>query len=147
MAKTFLTQIDVRGYELDSFGHVNHGVYASYLEHARWKLLEENGILRETFDQWKVWPVVMKLEIEYVKPAFIGETLEIASTHREHSRASISFDQVVRRIARREAASQVALPPPGDLIAKARIKLVMVNVKGRPTHLPEIMSRAWAPEV
>ena len=40
--KTYLCTLEVRGYELDSFGHVNHGVYVSYLEHARWKMLDLN---------------------------------------------------------------------------------------------------------
>ncbi len=136
MVKTFHAVIDVRGYELDSFGHVNHGVYASYLEHARWKLLAEEGILRSTFDEWKVWPVVMKLEINYLKPAFIGDTLEILSMHQEHSRTSISFDQAIHRV----GAGAQAAP---QLVVQARVKLVMVNEKGRPTHLPEIMARAW----
>ena len=35
--KTYRCLIQVRGYELDSFGHVNHANYLNYLEHARWR--------------------------------------------------------------------------------------------------------------
>ena len=32
-------EFDVRGYELDSFGHVNNSVYLSYMEEARWQMM------------------------------------------------------------------------------------------------------------
>ncbi len=33
------TAIDVRSPGLDSFGHVNHAVFLTYLEHARFKAM------------------------------------------------------------------------------------------------------------
>lgn len=38
------TQIRVRGYHEDRFGHVNHARYLEFLEDARWAHLEERGI-------------------------------------------------------------------------------------------------------
>jgi len=63
--KTYYCSIEVRGYELDSFGHVNHGAYVSYLEHARWKLLEEEGITIKNFNDWGMWPVIIWIESHY----------------------------------------------------------------------------------
>ena len=34
-------EFNVRGYELDSFGHVNNAVYLNYLEQARWEMFLE----------------------------------------------------------------------------------------------------------
>ena len=31
--------LEVRGYELDSFNHVDNAVYLNYYEHARWQIL------------------------------------------------------------------------------------------------------------
>ena len=50
--KTYRTELEVRGYELDSYGHVNHAVYPSYLEHARWQMLESESINLKTFAEW-----------------------------------------------------------------------------------------------
>ena len=38
--------VTVRGYELDSFGHMNNAVYLNYIEQAQWEILRKSG----TFD-------------------------------------------------------------------------------------------------
>jgi acyl-CoA thioester hydrolase len=40
----FAVRIAVRGYELDSNGHLNRAVYLQYAEHARWEQLRASGI-------------------------------------------------------------------------------------------------------
>src|SRR5206468_4148735 len=87
MSKVYRCTLEVRGYELDSFGHVNHAVYVSYLEHARWKMLGEEGITPAQFDEWKRWPVIGGLELKYLKPTFIGDELDIQSEVLQHGRS------------------------------------------------------------
>ena len=40
MGKTFKTELQVRSYELDFYGHVNNAIYLNYLEYARGNYLE-----------------------------------------------------------------------------------------------------------
>lgn len=40
----FQVRIRVRGYELDTQGHLNQAVYLQYGEHARWECLRAAGI-------------------------------------------------------------------------------------------------------
>ena len=48
--RQFTTEIAVRSYELDSFGHVNHAIYLNYFEQARFDALESGGFpLREIY--------------------------------------------------------------------------------------------------
>ncbi len=127
--KTYRSTLHVRGYELDSFGHVNHGVYVSYLEHARWQLLLESGITLETFNRWKTWPVISHVDIDYLRPTYLGDELEIHTTHLDHGKTWIVFHQVILKA--------------GTPVLRANVKVVTVNEAGRPTNLPDIMSRCW----
>lgn len=129
MPKSYTSTIEVRAYELDSYGHVNHAVYVSYLEHARWKMLEDEGIHVAKFQDWKCWPVISNLEIKYLKPAFAGEVLEIKTRVIESRRVGFTLEQKMFR--------------QGTLLLEAKITSVIVNESGRPTEIPEEMMQAW----
>ena len=45
MATIFTTRLNVRSYELISFGHVNNATYLNYLEYARGDYLRQRGCL------------------------------------------------------------------------------------------------------
>jgi YbgC/YbaW family acyl-CoA thioester hydrolase len=129
MGKAYRCQVDVRGYELDSYGHVNHAVYLSYLEHARWKLLESEGITLKEFGEWKRWPIVASLEVNYLKPTFMGDVLEIRSEVVEKGRTNFIVEHSVVR---------------GDVpVLRAKVRIVTVNEAGRPAELPEGVARIW----
>jgi YbgC/YbaW family acyl-CoA thioester hydrolase len=55
---------EVRGYELDSYGHVNNAVYISYTEQARWEILKNAGLL-ESFLNKDLLLVVTETNIRY----------------------------------------------------------------------------------
>jgi YbgC/YbaW family acyl-CoA thioester hydrolase len=123
--KTYRCSLVVRGYELDSFGHVNHANYLNYLEHARWTMLAEEGITLALMERENRWPVIAKIEVTYLKPTFMGETLEVLTRCTEFSRVSMIFEQTIQR--------------DGEDILKARVHGVTVNEEGRPAkHLAEM---------
>jgi YbgC/YbaW family acyl-CoA thioester hydrolase len=127
MSKTYHCTIEVRGYELDSFGHVNHAIYISYLEHARWKLLEEEGIGLKEFNGWKRWPVIASLEATYLKPTFLGDKLEVRTRLEASGRTGFFAEQEMIR---------------GDVtVFKAKVRVVIINENGRPSELPAEVAR------
>ncbi|RLD65911.1 MAG: hypothetical protein DRI95_07700 [Bacteroidetes bacterium] len=69
---THIIKIPIRYNDMDTFGHVNNKAYLSYLEEARIdfhkKVFNWNGKL--DFNA-----VVAKIEINYLKPVFYGDTL------------------------------------------------------------------------
>ena len=133
MGKTYRCRLEVRGYELDSFGHVNHAVYVSYCEHARWEMLKSEGVTLETLSQWQRWPVIANLEFQYLKPTFIGDALEIQTHLVERGKTHFTFEHVLRR---------------GDQeVVKAKVRAVMVNEKGRPSELPPALAALWDTQV
>jgi acyl-CoA thioester hydrolase len=129
MGKIYRCEMEVRGYELDSYGHVNHAVYVSYLEHARWKLLESEGINLTKFKEWRRWPVISGIEVKYLKPAFAGEKLEIETQGIEQRRVGFVLLQKIFR--------------DGVQILEAKVTSVTVDENGRPAELPEEMKQLW----
>lgn len=71
-----ITLIKVRGYHLDIYGHVNNARYLEFLEEARWAWFEANDVI-EAFDEWGLAFVLVNTNINYRRPAFPGEHLEI----------------------------------------------------------------------
>lgn len=129
MAKIYEWQFEVRGYELDSFGHVNHANYVHYLEQARWKLLEEEHIFPSDFDRLKKWPVISAIELKYRRPTFIYDKLKVTSQIVEHGRSSFVFEQKIYR--------------KNDVVLEAKVHAVMVNEEGKPTLIPPEVKRLW----
>lgn len=127
--KVYRSSIEVRGYEIDSFGHVNNSVYLNYLEHARWKMLNEEGITLEQISRDKQWPVIQSIEIKYLKPSFAGDVLEISTRITEVSRVKFQIEQLIFR---------------GDTqIALATINSTVINEAGRPIELPPHYKKLW----
>jgi YbgC/YbaW family acyl-CoA thioester hydrolase len=124
-----ICRLEVRGYELDSYQHVNHAVYLSYLEHARWKFLSDHGIRHADFARWQRSPVIAHADVSYLRPAYIGQELEIHSEITEHGRSWFLVDQEIRF--------------EGAPILRAKMRVVMVNEKGRPAEAPAEVARLW----
>jgi YbgC/YbaW family acyl-CoA thioester hydrolase len=127
MGKTFRHTLDVRGYELDGYGHVNNAVYLNYLESARWALLKELGIGLKQFQEWKRWPVIARIEAVYLKPTFQDDALEIRTTVLEADRVRFAFEQVIHR--------------GEDVVFRGKVWAVMVNESGRPAELPDALKQ------
>jgi YbgC/YbaW family acyl-CoA thioester hydrolase len=129
MAKTYRCELHVRGYELDSFGHVNHAVYIQYLEQARWELLTEEGITLAKLAEWKAWPVIAELNAKYLKPTFLGDKLSIETRIVDHGKTHFAFEQKIHR--------------GSTPVFEGRVQAVMVNEKGRPTAIPPEIEKMW----
>ncbi len=67
-----------RGYELDSYGHVNNAVYLNYFEHARWEFFRELGLLT-LLEKLDVIAVVTEIRIRYQREVKIFDELTIDS--------------------------------------------------------------------
>jgi YbgC/YbaW family acyl-CoA thioester hydrolase len=119
------TSITVRGYELDSYGHVNNAVYVQYLEQGRWQFLKDKGLLAQITDK-SLLLVVVETKIRYVRESNLFDELEIETDYRIEG-PFIVFDQKIRN---RNTGLQVS---------KATVKTVFVDQKRTPQDIPEFM--------
>ncbi len=71
----FEIDLEVRGYEIDVWNHVNNAVYLQWLEHARWEMSRKLGfgMLRDG-----VLPVVRHYELDYRAPCFLGDKVRVS---------------------------------------------------------------------
>ncbi|VTR27855.1 Long-chain acyl-CoA thioesterase FadM [Serratia fonticola] len=72
------TYIKVRGYHLDVYQHVNNARYLEFLEEARWEWLEDLDAFH-WMTQNNIAFIVVNININYRKPAVLGDKLRIDS--------------------------------------------------------------------
>lgn len=75
----FQTLLRVRHYEMDALGHVNNAVYQNYLEQAAIEHSEHLGLTLDLYRELAGVFVMRRVEIEYLRPAVAGDTLEITT--------------------------------------------------------------------
>jgi thioesterase-3 len=130
--KEFVVELRVRGYEMDSFGHVNHATYLGYLEQARWDALETGGFTWADLRK-QGWGIhVVRVEVEYLKPCQQGQVLRIRSRAERLRGTSMVFSHEIHRVADGPGAGPAVT---------AVVTLVWIGTDGRPMRIPELARR------
>ncbi len=116
-------RIRARGYELDSYGHVNNAVFYNYFEQARWELFQEKGLIGELTSRG-LFLVVVDVNIRYQHEVKLGDEVEITTTLKKDE-PFIIFEQ------------RMKLLPGGKAAARARVKTVFVDAERISHDIPE----------
>ena len=112
----------VRTYECDSYGHVNNAVYLHYLEYGRQESLKEMNFDYPAVIAAGYGVYVARIEIDYKKPAFADDGLEIRSRPVKKGAASGVFAQEIWR--------------DDELLVSAKVTWAFVDSKGIPVKIP-----------
>lgn len=75
---TFFADVTVRGYELDTQGHLNQAVYLQYAEHARWELLRAAGLPQEKLLASGVGPVALEATVKFLRELRGGDRVRVS---------------------------------------------------------------------
>ncbi|WP_449551255.1 YbgC/FadM family acyl-CoA thioesterase [Lelliottia amnigena] len=110
------TQIKVRGYHLDVYQHVNNARYLEFLEEARWDGLDNSESFRWLTAQ-NIAFVVANININYRRPAVLGDRLTVTSQVQQLNGKSGVLSQIV------------TLDPEGQVVADALITFVCIDLK------------------
>lgn len=97
----FAVELAVRGYEVDSWGHVNHAVFLSWLEHARWEIARVGG-MEELFGASR--PVVRRMEADWLQEVRFGDRVEVMVWPRRLGRTSFVLGCRIRIVAAADPA-------------------------------------------
>jgi acyl-CoA thioester hydrolase len=104
------TEVPVRFRDVDSMGHVNNAVYATYLEQARVDYYAD--VLGVGLDE--IDTVLVSLEIDYRRPIELGDAVTVAMGLREVGESSVTAAYEVRaggRVAATAETVQVYVDP------------------------------------
>lgn len=124
------TEIVVRNYHIDHFGHVNHARFVEILEEARWRYLEYNTLLGSIHKAGAVH-IVAELHIRYHIPASIGDILFIETEISGRSYHSFLVSQ------------RICINSSKKIAVDARITNVFVTKLGRPRKIDEEILQFW----
>jgi acyl-CoA thioester hydrolase len=97
MSDVFSVRIGVRGYELDSLGHVNQAEYLRYAEHARWEFLRLAGVGVDTLAAAGIAPVALENTIRYRRELRAGDEVDVTCAFVLGRGRTFQIDQEMRR--------------------------------------------------
>jgi YbgC/YbaW family acyl-CoA thioester hydrolase len=120
------TQVQVMFFDTDCGGVVSNIAYLRFIEIARTLLAEELGLALTEMAENRRYPVVVRTEIDYRRPAKLGDQLVIKGR----------LDRVER--VRFGCAFQITRPKDNTLIAQCRQTLALIEMpEGKLLRLPE----------
>ena len=130
--REFIWQARVYYEDTDSGGVVYYANYLKFLERARTEWLRSFGIQQDTLAQQDgLIFAVRSVQLEYVKPAKFNDLLDISVAISQAGKASLTFDQTVRRA---EGEKQ--------LLCAGKVKIACLTADTlRPQAIPEKISR------
>ncbi|WP_378731446.1 acyl-CoA thioesterase [Nocardia brasiliensis] len=115
---TFSVPIVVRGYELDTQGHLNQAVYLQYAEHARWELLRAAGLPQDKLIASGIGPVVLETTIKYLRELRSGDEVTVSVEFAWQTGKTFRFRHEIRKLDGTVAAEISVLTGLLDLTAR-----------------------------
>ena len=116
------TSITVRGYELDSYGHVNNAVYIQYLEQARWVFMKDRDLLERINDE-ELFLVVTETHIRYIREANLFDELTVETTMKAEKPYLVFRQKILNE-------------KTGIVLSRATVKTIFVNQQRMPMDIP-----------
>jgi thioesterase III len=114
----YLTEIKVRGYHADFYGHVNNARYLEFLEEDRWARLESVIDLRKLAARGFIF-LVVNININYRKAVGVGETLLISTVLEKIGNKSSVLKQ------------EIIVKKSGEIAADALVTFVISDATGK----------------
>ena len=104
--------------DTDASGRVYHANYLKYLERGRSNLIyQSNYNHQELLKKFNIIFVVKNLNINYLRPAFFEDILEVQTSINQLSRVKLNFNQKIFRNT--------------ELLVDAEVMVIPVNIEGK----------------
>jgi len=73
------TEIKVNWGDMDALGHVNHSVYAKWMETVRMMYFSEIGMMN-LYDDFNIGPILARIEIDYELPIVFPDVVTVSTS-------------------------------------------------------------------
>jgi YbgC/YbaW family acyl-CoA thioester hydrolase len=132
---SIITPVQVMFFDTDAGGVVHNIAYLRFIETARTLLAVQLGMDWAMMARTSVYPVVIRTEIDYRRPALLGDELEVHGRLGDASAARFWCEFTIVR------------PSDGAGLVSCRQSLAFVKMpEGRPVRLPKGWPEPFAPE-
>ena len=120
--------------DTDAGGIVYYANYLRFAERARTEYLRSVGANHKSLmEQDDVYFTVRQCSVDYLKPAFLDDALEVHSFFFDVRGASLQAEQVVRR--------------EENELARLNIRLACIGGNGRPIRMPKKLRDAFSTDI
>ena len=110
--------------DTDASGRVYHANYLKYLERGRSNLIYQSKFNhQELLKKFNIIFVVKNININYLRPAFFENILEVQTSINQLSRVKLNFNQKILRNT--------------ELLVDAEVMVIPVNTEGKIIRLDE----------
>ena len=128
MSNSFKYNLKIYYEDTDAGGVVYYANYLKFLERARSEAIYELGFSNTGLkNDFGILIIVKSCNIEYKKPVIFEDNITIESIITEITQTSFIMKQNIKK--------------DEELMASAEIRLVSVNLKGKPTKIPDILKQ------
>ena len=132
MHENFFHKLKVYYEDTDSGGVVYYANYLKFLERARTEALYSIGFSnKKVQDQFNSLIIVKSCNIEYKKPAYLEDELNIRSFVKSITKTSFLMSQIITK--------------GEDTIVEAQVHLVFVNKESKPVKIPDELYSKFKP--
>ena len=119
-----MNKIRVYYEDTDASGRVYHANYLKYLERGRSNLIYQSKYNhQELLKKFNIVFVVKSLNINYLKPAFFEDIIEVQTSLNQLSRVKLNFNQKIIRN--------------NEILVDAEVIVIPINIKGKIIKLNE----------
>jgi acyl-CoA thioester hydrolase len=74
----FFVRVRVRGYEVDTQGHLNWAQYLHYAEHARWECMAAAGITQDALLASGIGPAALDVQVKFRRELHGGDEIDVS---------------------------------------------------------------------
>lgn len=114
----YLSEVKVRGYHADFYGHVNNARFLEFFEEARWASFE-NAIDLQKFARQGYVFLVVNINVNYRRAVPVGETVMVGAAIEKIGNKSIALRQ------------EIVFKETKEIAADAIVTFVISDASGR----------------